>query len=76
MGAPAAVLGDKVQATCTIHLVPNPADKALAAPLRAKRDELELELAKLREAKSTMDENAYYTQLEAILLQLAKLYAD
>ncbi len=25
MGAPAAVLGDKVTATCAIHLVPNPA---------------------------------------------------
>ena len=28
MGAPAAVLGDKVQATCAIHLVPNPASGA------------------------------------------------
>jgi uncharacterized Zn-binding protein involved in type VI secretion len=25
MGAPAAVLGDKVQATCAHHLIPNPA---------------------------------------------------
>lgn len=28
MGAPAAVLGDKVTATCAIHLVPNPASGA------------------------------------------------
>ena len=24
MGSPAAVLGDKIQATCSIHLIPNP----------------------------------------------------
>jgi uncharacterized Zn-binding protein involved in type VI secretion len=28
MGSPAAVLGDKVTATCAIHLVPNPASGA------------------------------------------------
>jgi uncharacterized Zn-binding protein involved in type VI secretion len=28
MGAPAAVLGDRVQATCAIHLIPNPASGA------------------------------------------------
>ena len=28
MGVPAAVLGDKVQATCAIHLIPNPASGA------------------------------------------------
>lgn len=59
-----------------IHLVQNPAEKALPAPLRVKRDALELELAKLREAKTTMEEGAYYAQLEVLLLQLAKLYAD
>ncbi len=28
MGAPAAVLGDQINATCTIHLIPNPATGA------------------------------------------------
>ncbi len=28
MGAPAAVLGDRITATCSIHLVPNPASGA------------------------------------------------
>jgi uncharacterized Zn-binding protein involved in type VI secretion len=28
MGAPAAVLGDRITATCAIHLVPNPASGA------------------------------------------------
>ncbi|RYD72300.1 MAG: hypothetical protein EOP84_23390 [Verrucomicrobiaceae bacterium] len=59
-----------------IHLVQNPEDKALPAPLRAERDALELEIAKLREAKGTMEEAAYYKQLEGLLLKLAGLYAD
>jgi hypothetical protein len=28
MGTPAAVLGDQVNATCAIHLIPNPATGA------------------------------------------------
>jgi uncharacterized Zn-binding protein involved in type VI secretion len=28
MGVPAAVLGDKIQAVCSIHLIPNPASGA------------------------------------------------
>ena len=59
-----------------IHLIKNPAEKALPTPLRAERDALELEIAKLRDAKATMDEGAYYRDLEGLLLKLAKLYAD
>lgn len=59
-----------------IHLVQNPEEKALPAPLRAERDALELQIAKLREAKGTIEEAAYYKQLEGLLLKLARLYAD
>ncbi|MHA3771555.1 hypothetical protein ACXR0O_08460 [Verrucomicrobiota bacterium sgz303538] len=59
-----------------IHLIKNPAEKALPAPLRVERDALELEIAKLRDAKATMDEATYYRDLEALLLKLAKVYAD
>ena len=31
MGVPAAVLGDRIAATCAIHLVPNPASRRAAA---------------------------------------------
>jgi hypothetical protein len=59
-----------------IHLMPSSAERNLSPELRAQRDALEVELAKLREAKPTMNEADYYKQLEAILLQLAKIYRD
>jgi hypothetical protein len=57
-----------------IHLIPSAAERELSPERRAQRDALELELAKLREAKSTLDEAKYFKQLEVILLQLAKVY--
>jgi hypothetical protein len=59
-----------------IHLVRNAEERALPSELRAKRDALELELAKLRDAKATMPEDAYYRELEALLLKIARLYED
>jgi hypothetical protein len=41
--------------------------------VRAKRDALELSVARLREAKSQMSEADYYRQLESLLLELARL---
>ena len=57
-----------------VHLVRNLEERALPAETRAERDALELELAKLRDAKATMAEEAYYKELEALLLKIAKLY--
>jgi hypothetical protein len=59
-----------------LHLLPNPAERAIPAPIRQERDAIELEIAKLRETKSTMEEGLYYAKLESLLLKLAKLYAD
>jgi hypothetical protein len=56
-----------------IHLVPNQSEQALPAEVRARRDALELELARLREAKATLSEDQYYGKLEAIFLELARL---
>ena len=55
------------------HLVLSPEDRAVPADARGRRDALELEVAKLREAKSQMAEEEYYRQLEAALLKLARL---
>ncbi len=57
-----------------IHLVRNLQERALSPETRAERDALELELAKLRDAKATKPEDAYYKELEALLLKIAKLY--
>lgn len=58
-----------------LHLIPSPIERDMPAPLRARRDELELEIAGLREAKgATLDEEQYYAALEPLLVELANLY--
>lgn len=55
------------------HLVPSKAEAALSPAVRARRDELERDLAKLRDKKATLEEDDYYRELEAVLLELARL---
>lgn len=57
-----------------IHLVASAAERALPAAVRAERDELERELAKLRDARAAMAEDDYFAKLEAVLLRIARLY--
>ena len=57
-------------------LVPSAAERGLSPELRAQRDVLETELAKLREAKAAQPEKEYFAQLEALLLRLARLYRE
>lgn len=56
------------------HLVRSAAEQQLPAEIRAKRDQLELEVAKLRERKAKLPEDAYYRELEKLMLQIAGLY--
>jgi hypothetical protein len=56
-----------------IHLVLSPSELALPPDVRARRDSLELELFKLRDAKQTMTEEQYYHHLEVLLRELARL---
>ena len=57
-----------------VHLLRNSEERALSAETRAERDALEIELAKLRESKTSKPEDTYYRELEALLLRLAKVY--
>ncbi|MCP3914718.1 MAG: hypothetical protein GY711_04060 [bacterium] len=57
-----------------LHLVPSARERALSPELRRERDQLELELEALRQLKPTLEEDAYYARLEAVLLKLALLY--
>ena len=57
-----------------VALVLSPAEQALSADLRAKRDQLELEVESLRGKKSSLPEDQYYARLEPLLVQLARLY--
>lgn len=56
------------------HLVRSAAEQQLSAELRAKRDQLELQLSALRERKAKLNEEKFYRELEALLLDLARLY--
>ena len=56
------------------HLVRSDAEQKMAPDLRARRDSLELQIARLRENKSGLPEEEYYRMLEPLLLELARLY--
>jgi len=51
-------------------------DAGLTAEQRAKRDELETRLEKLRVGKSQMTESQYLLEIEPVLVDLAELYRD
>jgi hypothetical protein len=56
------------------HLVRSEQEQKMPPAFRARRDELELAIAKLRETRDQTDETEYYHRLEAVLLELARLY--
>jgi hypothetical protein len=70
-GGGAAVDGPLAQ---QFVLIPSAAERQLSPGVRAERDRLELAVAHLREGKAKLPEDQYYAQLEALLLQLARLY--
>lgn len=55
-------------------LIRSPFEQTLPAELRARRDLLELQVARLRDRKHTMAEDEYYARLESLLVKLATLY--
>jgi hypothetical protein len=59
-----------------VHLISNAADQKLSPEQRAKRDELETAISNLRDRKAQMQKDAYYHELESLLLQMARLYQE
>lgn len=57
-----------------LHLRYTEAEARIPSSLRAKRNQLELEVMKLRDAKAQLPEDAYFSKLEALLLEMARLY--
>ena len=49
-------------------------ERALSPEIRRQRDEIEMEIAQLRDEKEQMSETEYYQELEELLLELADLY--
>jgi hypothetical protein len=58
-----------------IHLVPSDREARLPAEVRRRRDELEVQIAALREEREKLAEDEYYGRLERLMVQLAQLYA-
>jgi hypothetical protein len=56
------------------HLVRSEQEQQLSTTVRAKRDELEMKIAKLRDTKGKYSEEAYYLELEKLLLEISRLY--
>jgi hypothetical protein len=57
-----------------IHLVRSESEQRLPPEVRARRDELELSIATLRESKAAINEAEYYRQLEPLLIEISQLY--
>jgi hypothetical protein len=58
------------------HLRPSAAEQSLSADQLARRDELEAELTALRRRKAELSEDAYFAELERVLVALARLYEN
>lgn len=57
------------------HLAPSALERKLQAAVRARRNELELEIVGLRDQKGTFaSEDEYYAALEKLAVELAELY--
>jgi hypothetical protein len=51
-------------------------EQALSPEARSRRDELEQALSALRSKKAEMKEDDYYSQLEKLMVETARLYPD
>jgi hypothetical protein len=59
-----------------LMLVRSAGEQELSPEVRARRDELEKKLSELRARKGSLKEDDYYSQLESILVETAKLYQN
>jgi hypothetical protein len=57
-----------------MHLVRSALEQQLTPELRARRDQLEVQLAELRGRKAKLAEDKYLAELEKLLVAIAELY--
>ena len=57
-----------------LHLIRSTREEQLPAAARARRDDIEVELAALRQRKLQLAEDEYLQQIEPLLVELARLY--
>jgi len=56
------------------HLLYSETEADIPPGLRTRRDELELEVMQLRDAKEQVSEDVYFAKLEALLHEMARIY--
>ena len=56
------------------HIVYSEAENKILPDLRSQRDQLELEVMKLRDAKESLSEEDYFSKLETLLYDIAQIY--
>jgi hypothetical protein len=59
-----------------LNLVRSEVEQELSPEVRARRDELEKKLSELLSRKGDMKENEYYSQLESLMVETARLYQN
>ncbi len=59
-----------------LHLVASTRELAIPAETRRRRDQLELSVAALRDQKEKLTEDEYYTRLEPLMVELARIYRE
>jgi hypothetical protein len=57
-----------------LHLLPSATEAALPAELRAKRDQLELQVMELRDSRAKYSDEEYFSRLEPLLRDVAQIY--
>ncbi len=55
-------------------LIPSEIERKLSAELKAKRDSIEMEIIKLRDSKDKYSEDEYFSKLETLSTEIAKIY--
>jgi hypothetical protein len=58
-----------------VHLAPSAAERELPPELRTRRDEIERQVEALRAKKNQFKEDEYYSRLEPLLVELARIYS-
>ncbi len=67
----AALDGYRTHQFCLLH---SPVEDKMPAELRARRDQLELQVMALRDSHDKLSEDEYLSKLEPLLVEIAKIY--
>jgi hypothetical protein len=57
-----------------LHLIASEREKSLPVEVRKQRDQLERDIAQLRDEKTKLKEDEYYSRLETLMIELARFY--